>query len=91
MNICVKYCGGCNVRYDRKSVIERLKEDYLDINIITRINNEMCHFVVILSGCMSSCIKHEELKGINGKMVIKDIEDYQKLKSKLDKMLIGGK
>ena len=33
MRLGVKYCGGCNPRFDRKEIVKRLKEDYPHINI----------------------------------------------------------
>lgn len=86
MNIFVKYCGGCNPRYDRAQIIKRLKEDFNDIHIMTHLNDRTCDFVLVLSGCMTSCVNHEELHGKYGKMVIKDLGKYYKLKSRLEEI-----
>ena len=31
MTVAVKYCGGCNPRYDRGAALEKLKKRYPDI------------------------------------------------------------
>nr|WP_312576471.1 hypothetical protein [Sedimentibacter sp.] len=83
MDICVKYCGGCNPRYDRKKIVDKIKEDFNDINIITQRGNMICDFAVVISGCMSSCVNHDNIEGRYGKFIIKDIMEYEKLKSTL--------
>lgn len=83
MNICLKYCGGCNPRYDRKKIVEYLKKDFNDINIILQSDNNICDFAIIISGCMSSCVNHDNIEGKYGKFVIRDFNDYEALKSML--------
>jgi 4-hydroxybutyrate CoA-transferase len=56
MNICIKYCGGCNPKYDRKKIIDYLKRDFKEFNIITSLDNARCDFVVVISGCASRCL-----------------------------------
>lgn len=89
MNIFVKYCGGCNPRYDRTQIVERLKKDFNDIHIMTYFNDRTCDFVLVLCGCMTSCVSHEELYGKHGKMVIKDLGNYCELRAKLEKLKKG--
>lgn len=81
MNILLKYCGGCNPRYDRKKIVDYLKKDFHEINIILPIDNKTCDFAVIISGCMSSCVNHDNIEGKYGKFIINDINDYEYLKS----------
>ncbi len=83
MDICIKYCGGCNPRYDRKKIVDKLKCDFKDINIITQIDNEKCDFVVIIAGCTSACVNHDSIEGKYGKLIIKNIRDYLKLRETL--------
>lgn len=87
MNICVKYCGGCNPKYDRKKIIDNLKRDFQNISIITQLENATCDFALIISGCMRSCVNHKDIEGKYGKFVITDLKDYEILKSILDKLV----
>lgn len=81
MNIFVKYCGGCNPRYDRKKIVDRLKEDFEGINIISRLDKKICDFVVVIAGCTSACVNHDDIEGKYGKFIVKDLRDYEILKS----------
>jgi len=87
MNICVKYCGGCNPRYDRKKIIDNLRADFQNINIISQLDNATCDFVVVISGCMSACANHKDIDGKYGKFVVKDLNDYETLKTMLKTIL----
>ncbi len=83
MDICVKYCGGCNPRYDRKKIVDRIKEDFNDVNIITQRDKMTCDFAVIIAGCTSACVNHDNIEGRCGKFIIKDIKDYLNLRENL--------
>jgi 4-hydroxybutyrate CoA-transferase len=87
MNICVKYCGGCNPRYDRKKIIEYLNNDFQEINIILQADIGVCDFVVVISGCRSSCVNHDNIDGKYGKFVVKDIKDYEILKETISEIM----
>lgn len=88
MNICVKYCGGCNPRYDRKKIIDYLKIDFHNISITSQFDNATCDFVVVISGCMSACANHKDIDGKYGKFVVKDLNDYEDLKNVLKNLSI---
>ncbi|MCR1899624.1 hypothetical protein NSA47_11615 [Irregularibacter muris] len=91
MNICLKYCGGCNSRYDRNKVIEQLNKKFSNINFVTNLDQDgVCDFVIVLSGCPSSCVNHKHLNGRFGKMIIRDLKDYEDLESKLEKVIKKG-
>lgn len=91
MNICVKYCGGCNPRYDRNQIIKNLKGDFNNIHIFTNFNcSGICDFIIILCGCMTSCVNHENLYGRYGKMVIRTLKDYERLKLKIKQIKKEG-
>lgn len=76
MKIGIKYCGGCNPRYDRKDIVTRLEDEYKDL-IINLINkNEDYDLVIILCGCSSCCINDEDLMGKYGKVIVAQDKDY---------------
>lgn len=79
IKIGVKYCGGCNPRYDRKNIVTKLKNEYEDL-IIELINkDEIYDLVIVLCGCTSCCISHENLKGKYGKVIVSKDKDYNNI------------
>ncbi len=82
MTIGIKYCGGCNPRYDRTALVARLETDLPDVQL-GLAGGEMPDYVVVLCGCSSACAQHQHLTGRFGKSVIIREEDYAPLLEKL--------
>ena len=78
MRIAVKYCGGCNPRYDRPAIVERLKKDMPGVGIVPA-EGQQADYVAVLCGCKSACVQHDRLSGTNGKSVLCGEEDYPQL------------
>jgi 4-hydroxybutyrate CoA-transferase len=77
MTIQVKYCGGCNPRYDRTDLIRRIREDFPGINIVYETPSpEGADFVLVVCGCPVRCASHEGLRGLLGKWIISSPDEY---------------
>ena len=66
--ICgVKFCGGCNPRYDRSQAFailesrtgDRVKFDYAEEDVTYDL-------LLVIGGCTNCCASYKELKTING-------------------------
>ena len=86
MVIGIKYCGGCNPRYDRPSLAARLKSDLSDAQIVSAGDKQ--DYVVVLCGCSSACAAHAHITGKWGKSVLTDEAGYAPLLKKLK--ALGG-
>jgi 4-hydroxybutyrate CoA-transferase len=78
MRIAVKYCGGCNPRYDRPALAARLKQDLPWAEVIAA-GEQPADYVVVLCGCSSACAQHALLLGVQGKSVLTCGADYPRL------------
>jgi 4-hydroxybutyrate CoA-transferase len=78
LRIAVKYCGGCNPRYDRPEVVNKLKRDLPGAQIVPAGENQ-ADYVVVLCGCRSACAQHAHLTGEQGKSVLTCGESYPSL------------
>lgn len=79
MRIGVKYCGGCNPRYDRTGFVARLKNELGSeklewVNASTAM--EPLDFVLVVCGCTAACAEHKNLNGLHGKIVVHTPEQY---------------
>ena len=83
MLIEVKYCGGCNPRYDRKAVLKRLRCDFPDLEIRERPSGAVPDFALALSGCPVGCADQQAFNGRLGKMTMETQDDYDALASRL--------
>lgn len=81
MLIALKYCGGCNPRYERGALADRLKTDFPDADIVAsgNLGDRTPDVVAVITGCGSACASHEELRGRLGKVVLCEPEDYDTL------------
>ncbi|MCY6959763.1 hypothetical protein [Clostridium brassicae] len=80
MKVGVKYCGGCNPRYDRTSFIDKLKNEVkFDLDIQGASEDNFYDVVLILCGCTSACVNHDNLKGKYGKIVVVSQDNYNKV------------
>ncbi len=69
MIINVKYCGGCNPRYERSNVVERLKEHFPKIDIRYE-KTDKADVAVIICGCPAVCADVNEYIGAYGRFII---------------------
>ncbi len=55
--IGIKYCGGCNPRYDRVTLAEALKKKMGDKRFITGEQALSADLLIVVTGCQSRCPK----------------------------------
>jgi 4-hydroxybutyrate CoA-transferase len=85
MSIGIKYCGGCNSRYDRTSFIKKLKDEYKCLVFENAVDNVNYDVVIVVCGCQSACASHDELVGLQ-KIIVTEENDYDRLKEILDEL-----
>lgn len=62
MKIGIKYCGGCNSRYDRGKMVRDLQAQFPDVQF-TCDTDEYCNIWLIVCGCPTACAKPGSLPG----------------------------
>jgi 4-hydroxybutyrate CoA-transferase len=77
--IRVKYCGGCNPRYDRTAVTKKLRADFPEAVVAETAGDGPDHFVVVVCGCSVACALHGELNGHAGKAIMTSEKEYEPL------------
>ena len=87
MEIGIRYCGGCNASYDRKTFITNLIND-LDKthNFEIAKENKEYDYLILVCGCPNCCVSHEKYISKYNKIFIKNIGDYDKLVYDLKKL-----
>lgn len=89
MRIGIKYCGGCNPRYDRTNVVSRLKEHIGEgHNIETAKQGIIYDIVIILCGCTCACASHQNLEAKYEKVFVTSESDIIKLLNVIDKIKV---
>jgi 4-hydroxybutyrate CoA-transferase len=84
--IAVKYCGGCNPRYDRVKLAQALREDLPEFEF-SGADAPDPDFVLVVYGCQARCVAHEHITGRLGKLFAASMEDRGPLAEALKKSL----
>ena len=74
MRLALKYCGGCNPRYDRSAVKNEVRS-HQDLEIVESPPDGNYDLVLVVCGCPVRCASHRGLSGQHGKLVISSPEE----------------
>ncbi|WP_426350377.1 hypothetical protein ACPWSR_03810 [Alloiococcus sp. CFN-8] len=83
MKVGIKYCGGCNPRYDRKDFVERLKKEFDNIMFKIAAAEDYYEIILVICGCHSGCANYNELSYKNI-IIIKAEDNYYRAKNFID-------
>ena len=62
MKVGIKYCGGCNPRFDRVAAVNRLKTEFPKAEFVTASLYPDCDIVLVVCGCFAACADQTGLK-----------------------------
>ena len=68
----IRYCGGCNSRYDRGAFVKRITAKHPDLEFEIAKEGCMYDWLLVVGGCSSCCASYEQFDA--GK-IIKITED----------------
>jgi len=76
--MAIKYCGGCNPRFDRVGFVSRLIEKFPELVAVPSDAVEPW-LVLVVCGCCSCCAEHEDMAGLVGTIVVCDDGEFDKV------------
>jgi hypothetical protein len=79
MKVGIKYCGGCNPRYDRVSEVEKLKKKLPDTIMTYAKEEETYDWVILVCGCSAVCLKDKKFDTRNGQLIVCEKGDFDKV------------
>jgi len=69
--IAVKYCGGCNPRYDRVKFVQDLQGEFsLSEYEFASADAPDPDFVLVTCGCPVRCVSHGHITGRRGNYIV---------------------
>ncbi len=63
MTVGIKYCGGCNPRYDRVAAVRRLEGDCPGVTFVNAVSGKRYDALLVVCGCSARCAGLEGLEG----------------------------
>ncbi len=90
MKVGIKYCGGCNPRYDRVAEVTRLKAQFPGAEFVSASGNPDCDFVLVVCGCPAACVDTEGLKAKAEMFTLWKPEDMERVRETLKEVCPEG-
>jgi 4-hydroxybutyrate CoA-transferase len=84
LNVGIKYCGGCNPRYNRKKFLNDLERSFNYSFEVAQLG-KIYDILIILCGCNSCCVNYSELKFKFKRILVRSEEDFNEVKNLLDR------
>ena len=85
MTLLVKYCGGCNVFYDRPRLVAEVAARFPELDIV--YSGDSADLAAILCGCPSACLPHLHITGRLGKWVLTGPAEAEPFMAELENIL----
>ncbi len=84
MKVGIKFCGGCNPRYDRRKELTKLQQGMTGVEWVTD-NSVICDYWLVACGCVRECVDISRLIASKEVLVLTNTMDYRNAKEILDK------
>ena len=60
-SVGVRYCGGCNSRYDRVAAVKALEHNFPQVSFVPADSHQ--ELTLLICGCPSQCVSRGDLSG----------------------------
>ncbi len=80
MTVGVKYCGGCNPKYERGAEVNKIKERYPDYKFEGFDLNKKYDKVLLICGCERVCLGFRPELAKENSIVVGSADDCEKVK-----------
>lgn len=68
MKCGIKFCGGCNPRYDRGAASRQIQNDLPDIDFSHAVEGELYDHLLVIGGCPACCASFEQYD-VDGRVI----------------------
>ena len=87
VTVAVRYCGGCNPRYDRVAFVKELANACPYANFINAGTDVAdAHLSLVICGCSARCAEVSDLPDCLGPWIVSSAEEWQSVKASLDRI-----
>lgn len=75
LRVGIRYCGGCNPRYDRGALVRRLTALHPDWQVRIAAEGVPYDWLLVVGGCPCCCAAYEQFTYAGLKKIWEDVED----------------
>lgn len=76
MVIGIKYCGGCNPRYQREAFVKKLKARFPSHTYVTLKEQKKCDIWLLVCGCPAACVSGEGLIALKQRFLLTSMKEF---------------
>lgn len=87
MKCGVRFCGGCNPRYDRRGALNQIESQLKNIDFVNAAEGVPHDLLLVIGGCSNCCASYEQFETKEGVLKMWDkthidriLDDIQKRK-----------
>lgn len=86
MKVGVRFCGGCNPRYDRGAALRKLKEEQPDVDFLHAEEGVEYDSILVIGGCTNCCASHCQFSTREGVIKMWDEKHIEDVLSRIDQI-----
>ena len=79
MVVGIKYCGGCNPNYSRRSIVTRAQSEFPRVSFSAYDPAATYDLVVVICGCMEECFTFSCPNSKHGAVWVRSYGEYARL------------
>lgn len=83
MKCGIRFCGGCNPRYDRGKAFRNIKESLVNIDFLHAVEDEEYDCLLVIGGCTNCCASYEQFNVKGDIFKMWDESHLENIKNKL--------
>ena len=85
MKCGIKFCGGCNPRYDRRQACEEIKKSFenKELEFLHAVDNDPYDCLLVIGGCSNCCASYKQYNVKGNVYKMWDTDHIDKIKEKL--------
>ncbi|WP_125144093.1 MaoC family dehydratase [Clostridium transplantifaecale] len=76
MVIGIKYCGGCNPRYQREALVKKLKTRFPSHTYVTLKEQKECDIWLLVCGCPAACVSDDGLIAVKQRFLLTSMKEF---------------
>lgn len=89
LTVGIKYCGGCNPKYDRAQKVQELQKHYPQLCFSYAVPAQTYDFLIVICGCHANCASHENLSVQSKKFILCEEQDFEQLYTFFDNLNVS--
>lgn len=91
MLVGVKFCGGCNPRYERGQALQAIKKHFEGrVDFVIAEEGKEYDLVFVIGGCSSCCASYDQYKSKNQYYLMWDEDHIKKSINTIEEMMGGN-